>query len=166
MKNFKFTVLGFGLMLMAASCKKYDVQEAQAPAAPLVSNTTPAKWSSISSWSSSTSGNTTTHFSKVADSSITAAVAKSGLVLVFKKDGSGIQSLPFEEKESKAYWYYQVSNGSVRINSDNNKGQNLAQQSFTYFVITPEKLAALEASGKSRFELLNLNFEQAGALLK
>ena len=165
MKNFKFTVLGLGIILMVASCRKNDIA-AENNVAPAAATAPTAQFKALPSWSSSQAENTRTYFSKVSDSTITTDVAKSGLVLVYKKEGSSVQSLPFQEKDGKTYWYYQVANGSIRINSDNNSGQSLAQQSFAYFVITPGKLASLEASGKSRFELLDLSYEQAAALLK
>jgi hypothetical protein len=165
MKNYKLPFLGFALVLLIASCRKEDIQANNTTNnLSAVSNT--AQWKSLSNWSSSKNEEITTYFSKVSDSSITSNVVNAGFVLVFKKNGSDIQSLPFQEKSSKTYWYYQVSGGSLRINSDNNGGQNLNAQSFAYFVISPEKLSALEASGKAKLDLLQLSFEQAEALLK
>jgi hypothetical protein len=165
MKNYKLPFLGFALVLLIASCRKEDIQANNTTNnLSAVSNT--AQWKSLSNWSSSKNEEITTYFSKVSDSSITSNVVNAGFVLVFKKNGSDIQSLPFQEKSSKTYWYYQVSGGSLRINSDNNAGQNLNAQSFAYFVISPEKLSALEASGKAKLDLLQLSFEQAEALLK
>jgi hypothetical protein len=165
MKNYKLPFLGFALVLLIASCRKEDIQAKNtANNLSAISNT--AQWRSLSNWSSSKNEEITTYFSKVSDSSITSNVVNAGFVLVFKKNGSDIQSLPFQEKSSKTYWYYQVSGGSLRINSDNNAGQNLNAQSFAYFVISPEKLSALEASGKTKLDLLQLSFEQAEALLK
>jgi hypothetical protein len=162
MKKYKVSLVGFALMLMVASCKKEDVQVKNTPASTTAS---PApQWKSLTNWSTSTSDNQTNYSSKLSDSTITGSVATGGLVLVFKKSGSTIQSLPFQETESKTYWYYQVSKGTVQVNSNNN--QNLDQQSFSYFVITPEKLSGLEASGKTRLDLLQLSYEQAVALLK
>jgi hypothetical protein len=152
-------------MLLIASCRKEDIQAKNTTNnLSAVSNT--AQWKSLSNWSSSKNEEITTYFSKVSDSSITSNVVNAGFVLVFKKNGSDIQSLPFQEKSSKTYWYYQVSKGSLRINSDNNAGQNLNTQSFAYFIISPEKLSALEASGKTRPDLLQLSYEQAEVLLK
>ena len=162
MKKYKVSLVGFALMLMVASCKKEDVQVKNTPASTTAS---PApQWKSLTNWSTSTSDNQTNYSSKLSDSTITGSVATGGLVLVFKKSGSTIQSLPFQETESKTYWYYQVSKGTVQVNSNNN--ENLDQQSFSYFVITPEKLSGLEASGKTRLDLLQLSYEQAVALLK
>jgi hypothetical protein len=165
MKNYKLPVLGFALMILVAACKKEDVQIKDASKiASAVS--TASQWQSFSNWSSSKNDNATTYSSKVVDSTITANVAGAGVVLVFKKTGKDIQSLPFQEKENKTYWYYQVSKGSVQINSDNNSVQNLKEQSFSYFVITPEKLSSLEASGKTKMDLLQLTYDQAVSLLK
>jgi hypothetical protein len=162
MKKYKVSLVGFALMLMVASCKKEDVQVKNTPASTTAAPA--SQWKSLTNWSTSTSDNQTNYSSKLADSTITGSVATGGLVLVFKKSGSTIQSLPFQETESKTYWYYQVSKGTVQVNSNNN--ENLDQQSFSYFVITPEKLSGLEASGKTRLDLLQLSYEQAVALLK
>ena len=86
----------------------------------------------------------------MSDTLIANEVAKSGLVLVYMKTGNEIQSLPFEEKDTKTSWYYQVSKGSIRINSDNNDGQKLNRHSFSYLIITPQQLYTLEASGKTK----------------
>jgi hypothetical protein len=162
MKKYKVSLVGFALMLMVASCKKEDVQVKNTPASTTASPA--SQWKSLTNWSTSTSDNQTNYSSKLSDSTITGSVATGGLVLVFKKSGSTIESLPFQETESKTYWYYQVSKGTVQVNSNNN--ENLDQQSFSYFVITPEKLSGLEASGKTRLDLLQLSYEQAVALLK
>jgi hypothetical protein len=162
MKKYKVSLVGFALMLMVASCKKEDVQVKNTPTSTTASPA--SQWKSLTNWSTSTSDNQTNYSSKLSDSTMTGSVATGGLVLVFKKSGSTIQSLPFQETESKTYWYYQVSKGTVQVNSNNN--ENLDQQSFSYFVITPEKLSGLEASGKTRLDLLQLSYEQAVALLK
>jgi hypothetical protein len=162
MKKYKVSLVGFALMLMVASCKKEDVQVKNSTASTTASPA--SQWKSLTNWSTSTSDNQTNYSSKLSDSTITGGVATGGLVLVFKKSGSTIQSLPFQETESKTYWYYQVSKGTVQVNSNNN--QNLNEQSFSYFVVTPEKLSSLEASGKTRLDLLQLSYEQAVALLK
>lgn len=163
MKNYQVSLFGFALMLLVVSCKKEDVQvKNTAPAA--VSST--SQWKSFTNWSNSGSDSQATFSSKLADSTITSNVAAGGLVLVFKKSGTDIQSLPFQETNSKTFWYYQVSKGTLQINSDDNSGQSLSSQSFSYFVITPEKLSSLEASGKTRLDLLQLSYEQAVALLK
>jgi hypothetical protein len=165
MKNYKLPFLGFAFVLLIASCKKEDIKAKNtSDNLPIVSNA--VQWKSLNDWSSSKGEDVTTYFSKVLDSSIKSSVVNEGFVLVFKKTGSDSQSLPFQEKDSKTYWYYQVSNGSIRINSDNNAGQNLNVQLFSYFVIPPEKLTALEASGKTKLNLLQLSYEQAEALLK
>lgn len=165
MKNFKLPFLGLALALLIISCKKEDVQQ---PGASQVSpsKVSSASWNSLNNWSSTSSDNTTTFFAKLSDSSITANVVSEGMVLVYKKSGNDIQSLPFQEKDGKTYWYYQVSNGSLRVNSDNNSGQNLSAQSFSYFVITPQQLSDLEAQGKTKIDLLQLSYDQATALLK
>ncbi len=165
MKHYKLPFMGIALVLLFASCKKEDVRQANATdnASGASSKT---QWNSLGAWGNSTTENVTTYFSKLTDSSITSEVVNNGLVLVYKKTGSDIQLLPFQEKDSKTYWYYQVAKGSIRINSDNNDGQNLTASTFTYFVVTPQQLSNLEAKGKTRFDLLQLSLDEATSLLK
>jgi hypothetical protein len=167
MKKNTWAIGALAITILIASCRKEDVRQenaAQNTVAVQAGNT--SSWRSLG-WESSRGENLATNFSRVLDSSITANVAKNGLVLVYKKSDLGIQSLPFQEKETNAYWYYQISKGTLRINSDNyGSEQNLSKQSFAYFVVTPEKLSELEAQGKSRFDLLQLSYEQAASLLK
>lgn len=166
MKNYRFPLVGLSLLLLLVSCKKEDVRKTDLKTD--VSATTPKtqQWNTLTGWENVKTENVSTYFSKLADSSITADVVNAGLVLVFKKSGDNIQSLPFQEGNTKTFWYYQVSKGSVRINSDNSTGQNLSSQLFSYFIITPEKLSTLESSGQSTLDLLQLSYDQASALLK
>jgi hypothetical protein len=165
MKSYKLPILGIGLMLLMASCKKEDVRQSNSKDSTSGASSK-TQWSSLSAWGNSTTENVTTYFSKLTDSSVTSEVVNNGLVLVYKKSGSDIQLLPFQERDSKTYWYYQVAKGSIRINSDNNDGQNLAAPTFTYFVVTPQQLSNLEAKGKTKFDLLQLSLDEATSLLK
>lgn len=162
MKKSTLAILGLGIILLIASCKKEDVQTNTSTNTVSASAST-SQWKSLG-WTNSTSANTTTYFSKISDSSITSNVVSGGLVLVFKKNGSAIQSLPVQDNNT--YWYYQVSNGSVRVNGDNGSEENVKAQLFSYFVITPEKLSSLQAQGKSKIDLMQLSYDQAVALLK
>jgi len=167
MKNFKLPVLGVALLLTIVSCKKEDVNKTNTESQAISSSGSlqEAKWVSLNNWSLSTTENVATYFSTMSDTLIVNDVAKSGLVLVYKKTGSEIKLLPFQEKDTKTFWYYQVSNGSIRINSDNNDGKNLNQHSFSYIIITPEQLSTLEASGKTKFDLMQLSYKEAASLL-
>ena len=122
MKNYKLPFLGFALVLLITSCRKEDVRQTNEAESVTSGTVTKAQWNSFSTWENLKSENGSTYFSKVSDSSITNEVMNGGLVLVYKKSGSDIQSLPFQEKESKTYWYYQASKGSIRTNRHNNPG--------------------------------------------
>jgi len=166
MKNYKFPFLGVILTLLIISCKKEDVQKTATANNSLSNiNLKSSQWNSLSNWSSSKTENITTYFSTLPDSAITADVANAGLILVYKKNGNDIQSLPFQEKDSKIYWYYQVSKGSIRISSDNSDGQNLGSYSFSYFIFTPQQISFLEAKGKTKLNLLQLSYGQAASIL-
>lgn len=165
MKKNTFVILSLGITLLVTSCKKEDVpaNASSGKAAASVSNT--AQWRSLE-WTSSMEDNVTTYSSKITDSAINDNIAASGLVLVFKKNSAGTESLPLQDKQHDIFWYYQVANGSVRINSDSKSNQNFNGESFSYLIITPEKLATLEKQGKTKTDLLQLSYEEAMALLK
>jgi outer membrane protein assembly factor BamB len=163
MKYLKLTVLFSGMIVLASSCRKNDFA-AEVPTEISIPTATDVKWISLTNWSSKQSENTTTFFNRVSDTSITYSVAKAGMILVYKKDGSSIKALPLQD--GTVSWNYQVSTGALLINSENNDGSNLSKSGFSYFIITPEKLSALQAGGKTRMDLLNLSYEQAADLLK
>lgn len=168
MKSIKLPLFGFAIVLLVSSCRKEDV------AAPNVSKTVSATsvakasgWMSLNNWFSSTTDNSTTYFSKISDTTITADVAKSGLVLVYVKTGSQTQALPFQDQATNTYWYYQVSNGSLRVNGDNSSAnENFKGKNILYFVLTSQQVADLESKGKSKLDLMQLTYDQAAVLLK
>jgi len=169
MKNLKLPVFGLAIVLIVSSCRKEDVQAPNVSKAD-ASATSVAKvsgWMPLNNWSSATNDKTTTYFSKLSDTAINADVAKSGLVLVYVKNGSQTQALPFQDQATNTYWYYQVSKGSVRINGDaSSASQNFRGRNIFYFVLTSQELSALESKGKSKFDLMQLTYDQAAALLK
>lgn len=167
MKNYKLPLVGFALVLFVSSCKKEDVRQANTPNSPSSSSVSGA-WNSLNNWSTiKANDSATTYFSQITDTAISAAVAKSGLVLVFKKDGEAIQSLPLLDKSTGTYWYYQVSKGALRIDGNIAGSQgNFNGQSFSYFVLSPEQISNLEGKGKTKFDLMQSTYAQAVALFK
>ena len=166
MKNYNLTLVGFALVLLISSCKKEDVQQ---NASKTSLTDTKGSWNSLTNWSTEKADDSTTiHFSQVADSSISATVANSGLVLVFKKNGNTIQSLPFEDKSTGTFWYYQISKGALRIDaSDNGSSEsNFNGQSFSYVIFTPEQISALDVKGKTKFDLMQLSYNEVLELSK
>jgi hypothetical protein len=168
MKKKIFAVVGISAMIFASSCKKTDVSQDLASSNQTASAAAAAQtWTSLSSWTSAKQEKYTSNSATIQNANITDAVVKNGLVLVFKKSGSEIKSLPFQDKAANASWYYQIANGSITINSDNyGAAQNLNSQSFAYFIVTAEKLADLQAKGKSEIDLLALSYQDAAAILK
>src|SRR6476619_5360712 len=131
MKKQIFAIVGISSMIFASSCRKTDVAQ------DLSSNQTtsaiaPAQtWTSLNSWTSAKQEKYTSNSATIQNANITDAVVNDGLVLVFKKSGNEIKSLPFQDKTVNASWYYQIANGSITINSDNyGAAQNLNSQSF------------------------------------
>jgi hypothetical protein len=162
MKNFKLPVLGFSLLLFVASCKKEDVKpvDASVNQNALVSANS-SQWKSLSNWST-LAGDKATYFSKLADSAITADVARTGLVLAFAKGDEGIQALPFSGKDN-SYWYYQISKGSISFTTD---ASNASVKQFSYFVFSQQQLQQLEASGYSKSKLMQMTYNDVATLLK
>lgn len=164
----KLIILGLGLATLATSCRKTDAVYDTAASTEKVAAPAKAEWTSVSGWSTNKQEKFTVYNGKIADQNITDAIASKGLVLAFKKNGISIQSLPFQEKgASDAYWYYQVSKGEISFACDNYSGeQQLQNNSFTYFILSAEKLADLEKKGYSQIQLMQLSYEDTRALLK
>lgn len=171
MNKHKLPVIGFSLLLLITSCKKNDVQYENKSNVPTAASATisakSADWASVNNWSSSKGTKYTTYSSSIADSSITSAVTSSGLILAFAKSGNAIKALPFQEKgTTDAFWYYQVSTGSITLSCDVYSGTPaLNTAGFKYFVFTPEQLKDLAAKGHSKSELMQLSYEGVAALL-
>lgn len=168
MKN-KLSVFCFALVVVIASCKKNDVAPANSSTNTIssVSPSSTSQWKSLSIWSTAKGNNVTTYSSKVADSSITADITKSGLVLAYFKNANGIQSLPYQEKDNSSFAYYQVSKGSLTFSVDNYSGSTtLNKSSFAYFIFTAEKLKNLRSSGYSKSKLMQMSYSDIANLLK
>jgi len=173
MKKLKLPVLGFGLMLLIASCKKNDAQYGTMPTNPATATAATSvvkassDWKTATTWASSKHEKFTTYNSKIADSSITSAVTSSGLILAFAKNSNDVHALPYQQKgTSDAYWYYQVSKGAITFSCDVYSGSaSVNTTTFQYFVLTAEQLKDLETKGHSKAELMQLSYENAAALL-
>jgi hypothetical protein len=173
MKKHKLSILGFGLMLLIASCKKNDVQHENTPVNPTVATASAAQatsatdWKQAGTWTPTKHEKFTTYNSTIQDSSITSAVTSSGLVLAFAKNGTGVNALPYQEKgTSDSYWYYQVSQGAITFSCDAySSAESLNSTTFKYYVLTAQQLKDLEAKGHSKLELMTLTYEKAAALL-
>ena len=172
MKKHKLSIIGFGLMLFIASCKKNDVEHKgglfSEPLAKAKAAAVAPEWRSFTNWTSKKAEKFTSYVSAVADSSITSAVTRSGLVLAFAKNGTDIKALPFQDKTGgDAYWYYQVSNGAISFSVDAYSDlSTLNSAGFKYFVFTPEKLKELDSRGHSKINLMQLAYEDVVGLLK
>ncbi|MFL5740696.1 MAG: hypothetical protein ACJ75B_10795 [Flavisolibacter sp.] len=166
--NKKFLAAVFSAAVLVTACKKSDVQQTAvntpAVAAASVSS---SNWKSLSSWNSQPQEKYTTYSNKISDSTISAAVAGKGLVLVYKKSGTDISALPFEEKGTSNFWYYQVSQGRlvVLVDTYGTTAAPAQGQSIKYFVLSADKLNELQSKGYSKAELMKLSYENAIAIL-
>lgn len=172
MNKHKMLALVMGAALLVTACKKNDLEQTTAnQAKTAIAPASASTWKSLGNWSSQSQDKYTVYSKQLQDSSITGTVASKGLVLVYKKNGSSIQSLPFEEKGANGasyFWYYQVASGVLSVNADAYGGAQApsADNSFTYFVVSKEKLTDLESKGHAKSELMTLSYENAASLLK
>lgn len=159
-------LLALGAMLTFTACKKTDAayEASAAPQAETTATTTATAWKAAGEWKTSQQEQFRIQYAILEDKAITAEVAAKGLVLVYAKDASGIQSLPYQSSQSDVFWYYQVAEGSVLVSCDVYGSAKASAPEFTYFIFSEEKMNELEKSGKSKGELMNLSFEQAAAL--
>lgn len=166
MNKHKLSILALAAVMLVTSCRKIDVTPENSMPAPTVTVPNAAAssaWRTAGSWGTSNEGKS--QRATFQDSVISSNVIENGMVLVYKKSGNDIKALPLQE--GGAYWYYQASKGDLTISVDAaEKTSNTNGTSFRYFVISEQKLAELEAAGKSRFELMDLSFADAEALLK
>jgi len=183
MKNVKLPILGLSLVLLIASCKKDDLKQTTADATSnteLLSDADTTGWQTSTKWETVDQQSYSVRYFNIQDANITSDVADNGLVLLYKKNGTAINALPFEEgtaaatttedaseKTNANYWYHQVSEGSLLISCDVYTSETpVTANSFKYFIVTPEKLQSLQQDGHTAEELMNLSYTDAAKLLK
>jgi len=170
-------------VLLVASCKKDDFKETSATDAAtsgaLASNEADTVgWKTASQWTKADQGAFSIHYFTIQDSTITSDIADNGLVLVYKKSGTSVNALPFEETASSSqgtsaenknanYWYHQVTAGNLLISCDVYKAATTSEtaNSFRYFIITPEKLQTLATSGYTIDKLMSLGYADAATIV-
>lgn len=172
-KKILFVVLGAGLLM--SSCQKEDYTDTENTAvgkSELLNNADTVGWQKAGDWKTAEQDGFSVRYIDVEDESITSDVADNGLVLLYKKSGSSIHALPFDEatkndEGGSSYWYHQVSEGNILIAQDvtEETAKVSPESSFRYFIITPEKLRSLEADGYNAEALINLDYAAAKALL-
>ncbi len=159
-----FFILTSGLILSLSACKKTDIKEDLAIVDKYVAAAAAPAWRSVGSWSTTQEDASVIYNGSVTDTSLTAAIVADGLVLVYKKSGSEVQSLPVEE--AGKFWYYQVSENTLEINCEGAESDDaVKQQTFQYILLSAEQVADLESKGHSRSDLMTLSHENARALL-
>lgn len=172
MNKRQLSAFTFGMVLLAASCRKMDKLHQPASienaavksiAAAPVANT----WQTTQ-WNSNKQEKFTTFSTSIKDSSITLGVMSKGLVLVYLNHRSEVVSLPHQQKESgEAFWYHQLSKSNLQINCDAyDATTSPSSVQIKYFVITPDKLTALAQAGYDKMRLMTLSYENTAALLK
>jgi hypothetical protein len=168
MNKHKFLILGMTLALFAASCRKNDVEGNKKTAAEAAAVQT-TEWRSAADWSSSKEEKYTSYSTTLQDKSITSDVVENGIVLVYAKYGNEVFSLPHQVKGAvDAFWHYQVSENTISIDvdvySDNATIDN--KQTFSYFILSADKIKSLESNGHTVSDLITLTYENAQNLLK
>src|SRR5947209_5597600 len=118
----KLSILGLGVLFLAASCKKADYLPAN-NSSSLTSQTTAAastastQWKSLGNWQSKNYDKSSVFSSKIQDSTISSTVVANGLVLAYKKTGNTINPLPFQQtvNGTSYFWFYQVTDGGIQV---------------------------------------------------
>jgi hypothetical protein len=171
MKGMKFLALAIGVLTIV-SCRKESMQQeevnTEVPAAA-VSTTSSARlsaWQPVNSWSAAKQS-ASVYTGRIDDAAITAEVVNTGMVLLFAKNGTTTQSLPFKQDDN-TYWSYQVEEGSVIVNADAgiSKATIDNNRQFQYIVLSKDQLDVLEAKGYSRSSLINISYQSASTLFQ
>ncbi len=179
MKILKPSFSAIVFMVLAVGCRKNDFsseleQEATvtAAASPLPMSTSEADstgWNYSADWKVAAQEDFSVYYININEKAITEDVVENGLVLIYKKNEISLTALPVEEgaNEQTQYWYHQVTEGNIMISVDAYGATSApdASTSFKYFIVTPEKIEALEAQGYSAEKLMELTFEEASQLL-
>jgi hypothetical protein len=173
MRIIKIFSIAFTLVTLV-SCQKdaIDAPVYTEEAASEAVNTTTAStatlsaWMPVSNWNSSKKQTGTSWSGTIDDVSITADIANNGLILAFAKNGNAGQSLLYMQA-GNAYWYYQVEQGHIVINTETVNGNSIDRnQSFQYVVLSADQLDELSGKGIFRDDLIKLSWEEATALFK
>lgn len=169
MNKHKILTAMLGAAVVFTACKKSDVKSEALQNQASVSSVS-SQWKSLSNWTTQNQEEYKVHSNTIEDKSITSDVASKGLVLAYKKTSNSIVALPADEKGSSGsyFWYYQIANGNIAFSADAYGDAKTpgVEQSFAYFIISPEKLNELQEKGYSKVQLMKLSYENAAALLK
>ena len=87
-------------------------------------------------------------------------VLADGIVLLFGKTDATVNTLPFSG--SGTDWNYNVSNGVIDLSVSSSN--SLSTASVLYVILNTAQVSALEKSGYSRNDLLNISYEKAKVL--
>src|SRR5690349_6397661 len=159
MNKHKFLIMGMTLALFAASCKKNDLQANKETASEAAVQST--EWKSAADWSSSKEEKYTSYSTTIQDKSITADIVENGMVLVYAKYGNDVFSLPHQSKGVvNTFWHYEVSENTIAIDVDvySEKAKVDNKQTFSYFILSADKIKSLETNGHSVSELMTLTY--------
>lgn len=173
MKIYYSLTLMASIALVIMSCRKTDKFEENKPINRSESAVNEAKgsgWITATNWQPLQTTNSFVNYFVISDSNITPAISMKGLVVVYKKIGNTINTLPFEEtaEGKKISWIYQVSKNGVSIikegSSDFSTKNN--NDTFFYYVIPEESLNILLNRGYPREKLIQLSFVNMTELFK
>ncbi|MBA2746755.1 MAG: hypothetical protein H0U44_11055 [Flavisolibacter sp.] len=160
-------LIGILMTVIFTSCRKNDLQSNEMSQEQQVRLKPEDSWKTAASWNANPNENASGFDAQFEDAQLQPGVLQNGLVLVFMKKGIKVVSLPYTEKgENKIYWHYQVSENKIQINADAASIEGINQSQFKYFVLSEEKIKALEHAGHSKIDLMLLNYDKAVGLLK
>lgn len=144
----KILFLSLILIVAIASCKKEDnkMDSAQTAQNAVIAS----DWKTVE-WNASDS----VYEGVLPDEKISSDIVSNGLILVYAKSNTN-QLLP--AKIGNSNLFYQVENGSVKINANNTSPDKALQ--FSYIIFSKEQLNTLTQKGVTTPELIKMNYEQ------
>ncbi|MGV3767110.1 MAG: hypothetical protein ACO1NW_13345 [Chitinophagaceae bacterium] len=156
-------------MLAFTSCSKENNEVPETVTGETISGegVTVSAWNTVGKWDENEEeqdGNVSTQFSvaEVSDS-----ILQDGLVLVYARSGNSVQLLPFTDRNN-TQWYYQAAAGGIflmGLNAEEGK-TSTDTPSFSYVVLSREKILQMESLGKRKLDLMNMSYDALVNLLR
>lgn len=164
MKHSISILLVAAIALLFASCRKSDLITETATTSEITSVAT-SEWHA-GTWQSAKGKSSTVNYFVITDNAL--STAADGMVIVFKKSGTSVRTLPFEEKVGNhtIYWFYQISGNTITINKQGGTEENSSSNDlFNHIVISANQLEQLTVKGYTYQKLMGLSIEEIKAIL-
>lgn len=97
----------------------------------------------------------------ITSEAVTDGIVSEGMVLVFARTGSAVNTLPFSSGSES--WNYDVSGKLIEVSVSGAAG--IPSADVYYVILDAAKVASIEKGGYSRNDLLNISYDKAKILL-